>query len=153
MIYFYVRNYRIEIRKVKNKKKWNRKFLFLKYVQEKPSRICKSCPDNRLQYKYCRHGLSQYNRKTCSSLKSEDIKTKEFAKMKEFEPELHEIVYCIILEDTNDLFIDIKHLEAYETSDNRFNRSFYKEVVSKITEFGTDVFIFDIEACEFFKEN
>lgn len=73
MIYFYIHNIRIEIRKVKNKKKWNKKFLFLKYVQEKPSHICKGCINVRREYKNCRHGLNQYNRKTCYYFKKNKI--------------------------------------------------------------------------------
>ena len=65
MIFFYVFKYRIEIRKVKipTKYRLNKRFLFLQYFKQGMSSICRPCINYRPQYKNCKHGFSQWNKK------------------------------------------------------------------------------------------
>ena len=65
MIYFYICNYRIEIRRVRFPHRYNKRFLFLKYFKSKPSPICKSCINVRPQYKNCKKGIPQQVKKGC----------------------------------------------------------------------------------------
>lgn len=65
VFHFYAGNYRLELRKVKFAQKYNRKFLFIKYFKSKPSKICMSCRQVRLQYRNCGIGLDQWNKKSC----------------------------------------------------------------------------------------
>ena len=69
--------------------------------------------------------------------------------MREFEPELYDIIYWIIPEHTNELFMDVRCLENYRTAENRFHRDFYKEIKSRISEFGENIFIYDAKSCDF----
>lgn len=69
--------------------------------------------------------------------------------MKKFKPKFHDIIYWFIPENTDDLFIDIKCLEDYRTSESCDNRHFYEEAVSGISRFSKNVFLFDVNACEF----
>ena len=64
MIHFYIGKYRIELRKVKNIKS-NRKFLFIKYFKSKTSKLCISCNNVRPQFKNCKIGIYQQDRKSC----------------------------------------------------------------------------------------
>ena len=66
MIHFYIGKYRIEfnIRKVKFAKN-KRKFLFIKYFKAKSSKVCRACGNVRLQFRNCKIGIDQYNKKSC----------------------------------------------------------------------------------------
>lgn len=70
--------------------------------------------------------------------------------MKKFKPKDHDIVYGIIPENTDDIFIDVKSLEHYRTSKKYWDRHCYNGLV---LGFGKNVFVFDVESCDFFITN
>ena len=73
--------------------------------------------------------------------------------MKTFKPKFYEIVYWFIPENSDDLFIDVKCLDDYRTSEHCDNRHCYEEIIAGISRFEKNVFLFDVKACEFLQED
>ena len=67
--------------------------------------------------------------------------------MKKFKPKFYEKVYTLI--DDKIMFIDMKTLQCCKR-DKLVPKRFYKNLV---LGFGKDIFVFDINACEFLEEN
>ena len=66
--------------------------------------------------------------------------------MKKFKPKFYEKIYTLI---NDEMFIDVESLQSCK-KDKLVPKRFYKSLVSS---FGKDVFVFDINACEFLKED
>lgn len=66
--------------------------------------------------------------------------------MKKFKPKLHEIVCWIIPEGTNNLFISTATLEDCRISKKAWEKNYYEKL---LLDLGKNVFVFDVEACEF----
>ena len=66
---------------------------------------------------------------------------------KKLKLKFHDIVYGIIPENTDDIFIDMKSLEYYRTSKNFWDKDCYNKLVLGL---GKNVFVFDVKSCDFF---
>jgi hypothetical protein len=70
--------------------------------------------------------------------------------MKSFKPEDGEAISEYIPENVDELFIDIKIFELYrKAAETIFDRNRYLALIFKL---GENVFVFDIDSCEFFEE-
>ena len=67
--------------------------------------------------------------------------------MKTFKPKFYEIVYTLI--DDKIMFIDVESLQRCK-KDKLVPKRFYNNLV---LSFGKNVFVFDVNACEFLKKN
>ena len=147
MIYFYIRNYRIEIRKVKFPQRYNRKFLFIKYFKSEPSLLCKPCFNVRPQYKNCSEGLAQQNKKTCyykSSIKK-GLRDKVIIERRKKEIIQPDRVLMVAPGDEGNMYIDVELFNSYKSS-SPF-AAYFSEGVE--LGFGKNVFVFDINSCDF----
>ncbi len=63
--------------------------------------------------------------------------------MKSQMPRWWEKIYWHSPKNSDDLFIDVEHLEVFKTPEGCFHKHF------DASRFGKDIFVFDIKSCEF----